>query len=78
MKELTLRDSQHVSGGDYQIVITAHVGSGVGGWVSDIFSRVINGSINGNAFATALNDAIANGANFDLVRIESVDFTDFN
>lgn len=79
MQLLNLSEIQEVSGGDYQLEFTAKVESGVGGWVTNLFSGVVNGQYTGTAqFAQALNDAIANGANFNQVRIEEVTFSEFN
>lgn len=79
MKQLEMKETEKVSGGDYHLRVTAKVGSSMVWTVSGLFSAIVNGQIaSADQFATALNNAITNGANFDQVRLESITFSEFN
>ena len=79
MRVLNQQDAQHVSGGDLTLTITAQVQAGVAPALASLFAQIVSGQIVGTAaFMTAMQAAIAGGANFDEVRVTDIQFGEFN
>lgn len=79
MQTLSLEQVCHVSGGDYQLTLEAFVPTAAGPYVTNLFQMLINGQLpNAAAFVAAMQNDPNMMAAFDKVRVESVEFSEFN
>lgn len=78
MKSLSVQETALVSGGDYQLAVTMFVPTSAGSYVGNIFQQLVNGQMPDTAaFIAAMQDPAVQAA-FDKVRVESVNFAEFN